>query len=93
MGYEFMDCDGEVDVQAPNISGIKRLRETVEAQTNGVYPELIAFVIEGVSQKPLLLANEAKLLRNKTEDEDVRDMLSHLSQAAKRAKRFLALVM
>lgn len=55
--------------------------------------ELTAFVNDGVSHKPLLLANEAKALRNKTEDTDVRDVLSSLSQAGRRAKGFLALVM
>lgn len=93
MGYEFMDSKGEVDVQAPNISGMKLLRETVDAQTKGLYPQLTVFVNDGVSHKPLLLANEAKVLGNKTEDTNVRDMLSSLSQACRKAKVFLALVM
>lgn len=95
MGYSILDKTGDFGSVGFNIGAIKTVRLMLEKLNSPkLYPELTAFIENGVNYDPILVAREATNLRKSKEtDKNEKDMLSYLARDARTAKGFIALTM
>jgi hypothetical protein len=93
MGYNNLDETGHFGSVGFSTCAIETLRVMLERLNRPkLYLGLTAFIENGVSYGPILLAREAMNLRKSKEtDKNEKDVLSYLARDARRAKGFIAL--
>lgn len=91
MSYDIIGEHGYVD-GGPSIGGLRAFRGEVARRANrGKFPQIEAFLENGRSAKPRLLAKECRELSLTITDADVRCTCASLAKAAMRSGRFVVL--
>ena len=91
MAYDIFGEHGYVD-GGPTIIGLRAFRNEVERKVNrGRFPHIEAFLEDGSSSRPRLLARECRLLVPTIKNPDVRFTCDSLAKASMRAGRVVLL--
>jgi hypothetical protein len=91
LSYDIFGEHGYVD-GGPNINGLRAFRAEVSRRANrGRFPHIEAFLEDGCSSKPRLLARECRTLAPTIKNVDVRFTCEELAKAAMRSGRVVML--